>query len=83
MTVSSRRQVVTTALLPLLTASEQPRIVNVTSITGSLALTAEGTDFGGTPETRMAYAPSKVAQSMLTLHTPGRMPRHRSCAISR
>jgi len=58
---------VTTAMLPLLAASPHPRIVNVTSTTGSLTLTANGADFGGTPETRMAYAPSKAALTMLTL----------------
>ncbi len=58
---------VTSAMLPLLASSEHPRIVNVSSTTGSLSLTADGTDFGGTTETRMAYAPSKAALNMLTL----------------
>jgi len=57
----------TTAMLPLLAKSAHPRIVNVTSTTASLALTAKGTKFGGTPRTRMAYAPSKTALNMLTL----------------
>jgi NAD(P)-dependent dehydrogenase (short-subunit alcohol dehydrogenase family) len=58
---------VTTAMLPLLASSEHPRIVNVSSTTASLALTANGIDFGGTTEMRMAYAPSKAALNMLTL----------------
>lgn len=58
---------VTTAMLPLLARSAHPRIVNVSSTTASLSLTAEGTEFGGTPSTRMAYAPSKTALNMLTL----------------
>ncbi len=58
---------VITAVLPLLSRSAHPRIVNVSSTTASLTLTAGGTDFGGTPDTRMAYAPSKAALNMLTL----------------
>ncbi len=57
---------VITAVLALLARSAHPRIVNVSSTTASLTLTADGTDFGGTADTRMAYAPSK-ALNMLTL----------------
>ena len=54
-------------LLPLLRASESPRIVNVSSTTASLALTSGGTDFGGDAELRLAYASSKAALNMLTI----------------
>jgi NAD(P)-dependent dehydrogenase (short-subunit alcohol dehydrogenase family) len=55
-------------LLPLLQRSAHPRIVNVTSTTGSLSLTAAGTDFGGDAPHRAAYSASKAALNMLTLH---------------
>lgn len=54
-------------MLPLLRRSEHPRIVNVSSTTGSLALTAGGTDFGGNAAHRIAYSASKSALNMLTL----------------
>ena len=54
-------------LLPLLRRSAHPRIVNVTSTTGSLSLTAGGTDFGGDADRRIAYSASKAALNMLTL----------------
>jgi NAD(P)-dependent dehydrogenase (short-subunit alcohol dehydrogenase family) len=57
----------THALLPLLQASRSPRIVNVTSTTASLGLTAAGTDFGGAADDRLAYSTSKAALNMLTL----------------
>jgi len=61
--------VVTTthALLPLLRAAPSPRIVNVSSTTASLGLTAGGTDFGGDAGVRMAYSSSKTALNMLTV----------------
>lgn len=55
------------AALPLLSESGAPRIVNVSSTTGSLALTASGTNFGGDADRRLAYATSKAAMSMLTV----------------
>jgi NAD(P)-dependent dehydrogenase (short-subunit alcohol dehydrogenase family) len=54
-------------LLPLLRHSAHPRIVNVSSTTGSLSLTAAGTDFGGDAARRIAYSASKAALNMLTL----------------
>ena len=55
------------AALPLLRSSESPRIVNVTSTTASLALTAQGKDFGGDASVRLVYSVSKAALNMLTL----------------
>ncbi|QWF85004.1 SDR family oxidoreductase [Amycolatopsis sp. CA-230715] len=57
----------TNAMLPLLRAAAAPRVVNVSSTTGSLALTSAGTDFGGDADRRMAYASSKAALNMLTI----------------
>jgi len=54
-------------MLPLLRHSEHPRIVNVSSTTASLSLTASGTDFGGDAAHRIAYSVSKTALNMLTL----------------
>jgi NAD(P)-dependent dehydrogenase (short-subunit alcohol dehydrogenase family) len=54
-------------MLPLLSRSPAPRIVNVSSTTASLSLTGAGTDFGGDAELRMAYSSSKAALNMLTL----------------
>ncbi|WP_280442777.1 SDR family oxidoreductase [Nocardia brasiliensis] len=54
-------------MLPLLTKSASPRIVNVSSTTASLALTSGGTDFGGDADLRMAYSSSKAALNMLTI----------------
>jgi len=54
-------------LLPLLRASDAPRIVNVASTTASLALTSDGALFGGDTDTRLAYACSKTALNMLTV----------------
>jgi NAD(P)-dependent dehydrogenase (short-subunit alcohol dehydrogenase family) len=71
------------AMLPLLAFSTHPRTVNVSSRTASLALTANGTEFSGTAETRMAYAPSKAALNMLSLQDARRSPPLRSCATSR
>lgn len=58
----------TTQCLPLLAMSPRARIVNVTSTTGSLALTAAGHDFGGNAWARMAYSSSKAALNMVTIH---------------
>jgi NAD(P)-dependent dehydrogenase (short-subunit alcohol dehydrogenase family) len=55
------------ASLPLLRRSAAARIVNVTSTTGSLSLTAGGTDFGGNADRRLAYSTSKAALNMLTI----------------
>ena len=55
-------------LLPLLRQSRSARIVNVSSGTGSLSLTSEGTEFGADADQRLAaYAVSKGALNMLTL----------------
>jgi len=54
-------------LLPLLRHSAHPRIVNVSSTTGSLSLTSAGTDFGGDAARRIAYSASKAALNMLTI----------------
>ncbi|MGW1916872.1 SDR family NAD(P)-dependent oxidoreductase [Streptomyces sp. NPDC002076] len=54
-------------MLPLLRSSAHPRIVNVSSTTASLSLTAAGTDFGGDAAHRIAYSVSKTALNMLTL----------------
>jgi NAD(P)-dependent dehydrogenase (short-subunit alcohol dehydrogenase family) len=53
--------------LPLLRRSAAPRIVNVSSTTASLTLTAAGTDFGGDAAGRLAYSTSKAALNMLTV----------------
>ncbi|WP_432253444.1 SDR family oxidoreductase [Streptomyces sp. HNM1019] len=55
------------AMLPLLSKSAAPRIVNVSSTTASLSLTSGGTDFGGDADLRMAYSSSKAALNMLTI----------------
>jgi NAD(P)-dependent dehydrogenase (short-subunit alcohol dehydrogenase family) len=55
------------AFLPLLRRSASPRIVNVSSTTASLTLTASGTDFGGDAASRLAYSTSKAALNMLTV----------------
>ena len=55
-------------LLPLLRQSCSARIVNVSSNTGSLGLTSDGTEFGTAADQRLAaYAVSKGALNMLTL----------------
>jgi NAD(P)-dependent dehydrogenase (short-subunit alcohol dehydrogenase family) len=58
---------VTHAFLPLLRRSAAPRIVNVSSTTASLALTADGADIPGDATVRLAYASSKAALNMLTV----------------
>ena len=58
---------VTNAMLPLLIRSAAPRIVNVSSTTASLTLTAAGPDLPGNPDVRMAYTASKAALNMLTV----------------
>jgi NAD(P)-dependent dehydrogenase (short-subunit alcohol dehydrogenase family) len=55
------------AALPLLRTSPAARIVNVSSTTASLTLTAGGTDFGGDAAHRLAYSTSKTALNMLTV----------------
>ena len=55
-------------LLPLLRQSRSARIVNVSSSTGSLTLTSDGTEFSSDADQRLAaYAASKSALNMLTL----------------
>jgi NAD(P)-dependent dehydrogenase (short-subunit alcohol dehydrogenase family) len=54
-------------LLPLLRRSAAPRIVNVSSTTGSLTMTSESKDFGGDADRRIGYATSKTALNMLTV----------------
>ena len=54
-------------LLPLLQRSASPRIVNVSSSTASLALTAAGADLPGNAEVRPGYTSAKAALNMLTL----------------
>ncbi|MBV9451834.1 MAG: SDR family oxidoreductase [Streptosporangiaceae bacterium] len=55
-------------LLPLLGQARAPRIVNVSSTTGSLALTAGGAGIPGDDSRRMAYCAAKAAVNMLTIH---------------
>jgi len=61
--------VVTTirAMLPMLCRSTSARIVNVSSTTGSIALTASGADLPGDAERRLAYTSAKAALNMLTV----------------
>jgi NAD(P)-dependent dehydrogenase (short-subunit alcohol dehydrogenase family) len=54
-------------LLPLLRRSTAPRIVNVSSTTGSLQGTVNGMDMPGDATRRLAYATSKAALNMLTV----------------
>lgn len=54
-------------MLPLLSKSAAPRIVNVSSTTASMSLTSGGTGFGGDADLRMAYSSSKAALNMLTI----------------
>jgi NAD(P)-dependent dehydrogenase (short-subunit alcohol dehydrogenase family) len=61
----------TRACLPLLARSSSPRIVNVSSTTASLSLTAAGHDFGGNAPARMAYSSSKAALNMITIQLSG------------
>ncbi|GAA2905304.1 short-chain dehydrogenase [Actinoplanes cyaneus] len=58
---------VTHAVLPLLARSAAPRIVNVSSTTASLTLTAAGESLPGNAAVRMAYTASKAALNMLTI----------------
>jgi NAD(P)-dependent dehydrogenase (short-subunit alcohol dehydrogenase family) len=58
---------VTHAFLPLLRRSAAPRIVNLSSTTASLTLTADGVEIPGDTSTRLAYASSKAALNMLTV----------------
>ncbi|HEX4032894.1 MAG TPA: SDR family NAD(P)-dependent oxidoreductase [Solirubrobacteraceae bacterium] len=58
---------VTTALLPLLSASSSPRIVNVTSRLGSLSLASAERTFTNDAGQVVAYSASKAALNMLTI----------------
>lgn len=58
---------VTRAFLPLLAAATHARVVNVSSRTASLALTAAGAELPGDSDLRLAYTVSKAALNMLTL----------------
>jgi NAD(P)-dependent dehydrogenase (short-subunit alcohol dehydrogenase family) len=55
------------AMLPLIARSSSGRIVNVSSTTASLGLTAGGVDLPGDADVRLAYASSKAALNMLTI----------------
>ncbi|MEH2468912.1 NAD(P)-dependent dehydrogenase (short-subunit alcohol dehydrogenase family) [Nitrobacteraceae bacterium AZCC 2161] len=55
------------AMLPLLQASKQPRIVNIASTTASLTLASDPTTMFGREDTIIAYASSKSAVTMLTV----------------
>lgn len=55
------------ALLPWLAASAAPCIVNVSSTTASLNLTADGASLPGDASVRAAYTASKAALNMLTI----------------
>lgn len=55
------------AAVPLLQRSLAPRIVNVSSTTGSIALTGAGADLPGDASRRLAYTASKAALNMLTV----------------
>ncbi|HCT76459.1 MAG TPA: dehydrogenase [Micromonosporaceae bacterium] len=54
-------------LLPLLSKSTAPRIVNVSSTTASMTLTSERADLPGDASQRLAYCSSKAALNMLTV----------------
>jgi NAD(P)-dependent dehydrogenase (short-subunit alcohol dehydrogenase family) len=55
------------AMLPLLQASGQPRIVNIASTTASLTLANDPITMFGREDTIVAYASSKSAVTMLTV----------------
>lgn len=55
-------------LLPLLQAAEHPRIVNIASTSASLTFTSDPTTLFGQSDTSLAYASSKAAVTMLTVH---------------
>ena len=58
---------VISTLLPMVSRSTTPRIVNVSSTTASLALTSGGHSIPGDVTRRLAYASSKAALNMLTV----------------
>jgi NAD(P)-dependent dehydrogenase (short-subunit alcohol dehydrogenase family) len=58
---------VTRMMVDLLRASDAPRVVNVSSSTGSLGLTSDRGDLPGDASQRLAYASSKAALNMLTV----------------
>lgn len=71
-------------LLPLLSVSPVARVVNVSSTTASLGLTAGGADLPGDGTRRTGYAASKAALNMLTLQWQAalsRSPEHRHIAV--
>jgi NAD(P)-dependent dehydrogenase (short-subunit alcohol dehydrogenase family) len=55
------------AMLPLLQAAKQPRIVNIASTTASLTLASDPATMFGREDTIVAYASSKSAVTMLTV----------------
>lgn len=55
------------AMLPLLQASSQPRIVNIASTSASQALTSDPATPFGQSDTIVAYASSKAAVTMMSL----------------
>lgn len=58
----------THAMLPLLAGAAAPRVVNLSSTTASIGLTAAGADLPGNAAVRAAYSASKAAVNMLTVH---------------
>lgn len=64
------------AMLPLVRAARHPRIVNVASTSASLALTSDPETPFGQSDTILAYASSKAAVTMLTLHYAHAFRRH-------
>jgi NAD(P)-dependent dehydrogenase (short-subunit alcohol dehydrogenase family) len=59
--------VVINTLLPWLAAAAAPCIVNVSSLTASLKLSADGASLPGDASVRAAYTASKAALNMLTI----------------
>lgn len=55
------------AFLPLLRSAPAPRVVNVSSATASLTLTAARAALPGNADVRLAYCSSKAALNMLTV----------------
>jgi NAD(P)-dependent dehydrogenase (short-subunit alcohol dehydrogenase family) len=58
----------TQAMLPLLARAAAPRVVNLSSTTASIGLAAAGAQVPGNAAVRAAYAASKAAVNMLTVH---------------
>ena len=58
---------VTNAMIPLLSRSSAPRVVNVSSSIGSLTLATDPDDYRSRGPAMSAYPPSKTALNMLTV----------------